>query len=108
MQWLLLGLAICAEVVATQALKASDGFTRPVWIAVVIAGFAVAFVSMAQVVRRMDVGLAYAMWAGGGIALVTIVAWALFGQRPPAVALGGVGVIIAGAAMICLAGSSGE
>ncbi|MGI9187682.1 MAG: DMT family transporter [Gaiellales bacterium] len=108
MNWLLLGLAICAEVVGTQAIKFSNGFTKPIPIAVVIIGFAIAFVSMAQVVKRMDVGLAYAMWAGGGIALVTIVAWIVFDQRPSALSLLGVAVIIGGAALICLGGTSAE
>ena len=108
MHWILLAIAVCAEVAGTQALKYSDGFTKPLPIAIVIAGFAVAFVCMAQVVKRMDVGLAYALWAGCGIALVTVVAWIVFGQRPAVVSLAGVGVIIAGAAMVCLGGGSGE
>ena len=108
MNWILLALAVCAEVCGTQAIKYSNGFTKPLPILVVIVGFAVAFVSMAQVVKRMDVGLAYALWAGCGIALVTIVAWVLFDQRPSWTSLAGVGVIIAGAAMICLGGTSAE
>lgn len=108
MNWILLAVAVGAEVCGTQALKYSDGFTKPLPILVVIAGFAVAFVCMAQVVKRMDVGLAYALWAGCGIAVVTIVAWILFGQRPSTVSLLGLGAIIAGAAAICLGGSSAE
>ena len=108
MHWILLALAVCAEVCGTQAIKYSNGFTKPLPILVVIVGFAVAFISMAQVVKRMDVGLAYALWAGCGIALVTIVAWVLFDQRPSWMSLAGVGVIIAGAAMVCLGGTSAE
>ena len=108
MHWILLALAVCAEVCGTQAIKYSNGFTKPLPILVVIIGFAIAFVSMAQVVKRMDVGLAYALWAGCGIALVTIVAWVLFDQRPSWMSLAGVGVIIAGAAMVCLGGTSAE
>ena len=108
MQWLLLSIAIAAEVCGTQALKYSNGFTKPLPIAIVIAGFAVAFVCMAQVVKRMDVGLAYALWAGSGIAIVTIVAWILFGQRPTPLSLLGLAAIIGGAAVICLSGSRPE
>ena len=108
MHWLLLALAIAAEVCGTQALKYSDGFTKPLPIAIVIVGFAIAFVCMAQVVKRMDVGLAYAVWAGGGIAIVTLVAWGLFGQRPTALSLLGLAAIVAGVATICLSGTRPE
>lgn len=108
MPYALLALAIAAEVCGTQALKYSNGFTKPLPIVIVIAGFAVAFVCMAQVVKRMDVGLAYAVWAGGGIAIVTIVAWALFGQRPTPLSLVGLAAIIGGAAVICLSGTRAE
>ena len=56
----------------------------------------------------MDVGLAYALWAGSGIAIVTIVAWILFGQRPTPLSLLGRAAIIGGAAVICLSGSRPE
>ena len=108
MHWLLLAIAVGAEVCGTQALKYSNGFTKPVPIAIVIVGFAIAFICMAQVVKRMDVGLAYAVWAGGGIAIVTLVAWGLFGQRPTALSLLGLGAIIVGVATICLSGTQSE
>jgi len=108
MQWILLSLAIAAEVCATQALKYSNGFTKPLPIAIVVIGFAIAFISMAQVVKRMDVGLAYAVWAGMGIVIVTIVAWILFGQRPTALSTIGLAAIVGGAAAICISGSRPE
>lgn len=64
--YLLLSIAIIAEVVATNALKASEGFTKPGPAAVVVVGYGVAFFILARVMDQIPVGVAYAIWAGGG------------------------------------------
>jgi len=78
--YLALGLAIVAEVIGTSALKASDGFTR-LWPSVVVAvGYATAFYCLALVLRTVPVGIAYAIWSGLGIVLITVVAFFVYGQ----------------------------
>ncbi len=94
--WLFLSLAIAAEVVATSALKASDGFTR-LWPAVlVVVGYGAAFFFLALTLRTIPIGIAYAIWSGVGVVLITLVAWLLFGQRLDAPALLGMALIVAG------------
>lgn len=79
--WVLLGVAIVAEVVATSALKASEGFTRLVPSVVVILGYGAAFYLLSLALRTIPVGIAYAIWAGLGIVLMAAVGWLAFGQK---------------------------
>jgi multidrug transporter EmrE-like cation transporter len=85
--WLQLLLAIVAEVVATSALKASDGFTR-LWPAViVVVGYSVSFYCLSLVLKTIPVGITYAVWSGLGIVLITLAAWWLYGQTIDTAAL---------------------
>ena len=86
--------AILVEVVATNALKASDGFTRLGPSAVTAAGYAVSFYLLSIALKTIPVGVAYAIWSGIGIVLVTIVAWVLFGQKLDTWALMGIGELV--------------
>ena len=94
--WLTLGAAIVAEVIATSALKASEGFTRLVPTLVVAVGYGLAFWLLALTLRAIPVGVAYAVWSGIGTVLIAVVGWLVFGQRLDAWALIGMALIIAG------------
>lgn len=94
--WLLLLAAIVAEVVATSALKASDGFTRPGPTALVVAGYGLAFWCLSITLRSIPVGIAYAAWSGLGMVLIALAGWWLYGQRLDAAALAGMALIVAG------------
>ncbi|WP_257388029.1 DMT family transporter [Tahibacter caeni] len=94
--WLFLAVAIVSEVAATSALKASDGFSRLWPSLLVVAGYAVAFYFLSLTLRAIPVGVAYAVWSGLGIVLVTAVAWLAYGQKLDAPALLGTGLIVAG------------
>lgn len=96
MAYLFLLVAIIAEVTATSALKQSDGFTRPWSSLVTVAGYAIAFYLLSLTLRTMPTGIAYAIWSGIGIVLVTAVAWLWHGQRLDAAAIIGMALIIAG------------
>jgi small multidrug resistance pump len=102
MTYLYLSIAIVAEVIATSALKASDGFTRLGPSLFVVVGYAVAFYFLSLTLRTMSVGVAYAIWCGAGIVLVSLIGWLVLGQRLDAPALGGMALIIAGVAVINL------
>jgi small multidrug resistance pump len=102
MHWLLLATAIVAEVIATSALKASDGFSRPWPSIVVVVGYAIAFWCLGLTLRSLPVGVVYAIWSGAGIALITLIGWFWFGQRLDAPALAGMGLIVAGVLVIQL------
>ena len=78
--FLLLGVAIVIEVVATALLPKADGFTNPGWATVVLAGYGVSIWLLTIVVRDMPVSVAYAVWAGAGTALVALVGLAFLGE----------------------------
>ena len=97
-----LGLAIVAEVIATSALKASAGFTRLGPSAIVVLGYGTAFYCLSLTLQSLSVGVAYALWSGLGIVLVTVAAYVLYRQSVDLPALIGMGLIVAGVAVIQL------
>lgn len=98
--YLYLAVAIVAEVIATNALKASDGFTKLVPSLVVVIGYGAAFYLLALVLKTIPVGLAYAIWAGLGIILVALVAAVMFRQIPDLPGAIGMALIVAGVVVI--------
>ena len=100
MKWVYLVLAIVSEVVATSALKSSESFSR-LWPSVLtVVGYGVAFYLLSLTLREMPVGIAYAIWSGVGIVLVSLAAVVLFGQKLDLPALIGMGLIVAGVIVI--------
>jgi len=93
---------IVAEVVATSALKLSEGFSRLFPSLVVVAGYGVAFYMLALTLRTLPLGVVYAIWSGIGLALITLVGWFAFGQKLDAAALVGIGLILAGVLVLQL------
>lgn len=104
--WLYLTVAILAEVAATTALKAAEGFTRPLPSLVVVLGYGLAFYCLSLTLRHIPVGIAYAVWSGVGIALITLIGWWVYGQKLDGIAFLGLGLIIAGVLVLQLAGGS--
>jgi multidrug transporter EmrE-like cation transporter len=95
-KWLILGIAIVAETIATSALKSSEGFSKLWPSVIVLIGYAIAFYCLSLTLRTIPVGIAYAIWSGVGIALITLVGWLAFGQKLDAPALIGMALIVAG------------
>jgi small multidrug resistance pump len=98
--WMMLGLAIVAEVIGTTALKASENFTRLMPSLIVVVGYGVAFYCLSLVLRSIPVGVAYAIWSGLGIVLITLVAYLVYGQHIDLAGLIGMGLIIAGVVVL--------
>ena len=94
--WLCLAIAILSETVATSALKASAGFTRPGPAALVVVGYGLAFYFLSLTLRTIPLGVAYAVWSGVGIVLITAAGWILYEQKLDAAALAGIALIVAG------------
>lgn len=94
--WLCLSIAIVSEVIATSALKASEGFSRLAPSVIVVVGYLVAFYFLALTLKTIPVGVAYAIWSGAGVALIALVGWLVFGQRLDAPALIGMALIVTG------------
>jgi len=106
MHWIYLIVAIAAEVAATSALKASEGFTRLWPSLVVVTGYVVAFYCLSLTLRVIPVGVAYAIWSGVGLMLIVIVGRVLFGQVIDAAAVAGFALIIAGVVVLNVFSSS--
>ncbi|CAM4061680.1 MULTISPECIES: SMR family transporter [Rahnella] len=98
--YLLLGLAIVAEVIATSSLKSSEGFTR-LWPSVVtLLGYTIAIFLLSLTLKTLPTGIAYAIWSGVGIVLVSAIGWYGYGQKLDTPAIIGLGLIIAGVIVV--------
>jgi small multidrug resistance pump len=96
MHWFYLILAITAEVFATSMLKLTEGMTKPLPILGVILGYGTAFFLLSLTLKVLPVGVAYAIWSGVGIVLISLVGWIWFKQVLDLPALIGIGLIAAG------------
>jgi small multidrug resistance pump len=96
MKYVMLAVAIVAEVIATTAMKQSEGFSRLPWAIVTVVGYAVAFYFLSQTLKSIPTGIAYAIWSGVGIVLISAAAWAFQGQKLDTPAVVGMGLIISG------------
>jgi small multidrug resistance pump len=100
--WLYLSVAVLSEVIATSALKASDSFTR-LWPSLLaIVGYGIAFYFLTLTLRTVPVGIAYAIWSGIGIVLISVISWFVFGQRLDAPAIVGIGLVVSGVVVLNL------
>jgi small multidrug resistance pump len=89
-------IAILSEVTATSALKAADGF-RNLWPSVVVViGYGTTFYFLSIALRTIPMGVAYAIWSGIGIVLISLAGLMIYGQKLDLAALLGIGLIIAG------------
>lgn len=94
--WLFLLAAIISEVTATSSLKASAGFTKLIPSLIVVMGYALSFYFLSLVLKAIPIGIAYAVWAGLGIVLLTLIGWLVFGQVLDTPALVGISLILSG------------
>jgi small multidrug resistance pump len=95
-------VAVIFEVLATTALKQTDGFTRLMPSLVTVAGYALAFYFLALTLRVMPVGVVYAIWSGAGIFFITLIGWLWFRQSLDLPAVIGICLILAGVLVINL------
>jgi len=97
-----LAIAITGEIIATSALKASNGFSRPLPSMIVVVGYCAAFYFLSVALRSIPVGTAYAIWAGAGIAIISLIGWLFFKQSLDLAAIIGIGLIVAGVVILNL------
>lgn len=77
-------------------MKQSNGFTEPLWSMVTVIGYGVAFFFLSQTLKVIPTGIAYAIWSGVGMVLISLAAWALQGQKLDTPALIGMALIVTG------------
>ena len=101
-----LAIAIVAEVLATSALKESQGFSKLLPTLLVMSGYGASFYFLSLVLQTIPIGVAYALWAGLGIVLITIVGAVVFGQKMDLAAILGIALIISGVVVLRLFSSA--
>ncbi|OAI16462.1 multidrug transporter [Methylomonas lenta] len=106
MNWLYLAIAIMSEVFATSALKAAEGFTRFWPSLLVVIGYASAFYFLSLTLRTIPLGIAYAIWSGVGVVLVSIVGWFIYHQSLSTGALVGIALIVSGVVVLNLSSTT--
>ncbi|WP_455361014.1 DMT family transporter [Streptomyces sp. SYSU K21746] len=105
MPYVLLAAAIAAEVAGTTAMKFSDGFSK-LWPSLgTVAGYLLAFTLLAQTLKTMQVGTAYAIWAGVGTAAVAAIGVIFLGETASAAKLAGIALVIGGVVLLNLGGA---
>ncbi|HEY8607844.1 MAG TPA: multidrug efflux SMR transporter [Noviherbaspirillum sp.] len=102
--WIMLALAIAAEVIATSALKLSNGFTRLGPSVVTVCGYAASFYLLSQILKSLEVGIVYAVWSGVGLAAVALIGVFWFGETITLLKLLGLLAILVGVILLNLAG----
>ena len=106
MAWIYLSTAIAAEVFGTLSLKASDGFSKLLPSIGVVLGYATAFILMASSLKRLDVGITYAIWSGVGIVGAAIGGYIFFDQQLSKLNIIGMAIIVVGVVVMNLGGAS--
>ncbi|BCX79889.1 multidrug transporter [Campylobacter sp. 19-13652] len=100
--WVLLGISVVMEVVATTLLKLSEGFSRPLYAICSMLIYLVLFYLLSIVFKSIPVGIAYAIWSGLGIVLISLIGYFFLAQKLDMPALIGIALIIAGVVVINL------
>jgi small multidrug resistance pump len=100
-------LAIASEVIGTTALKASDGFTHPIPVIVVVVGYAASFYFLALTLREIPLGITYAVWSGIGTAAIAIIGVLFFRETLGWAGIAGISLIVIGVALLNLSGAHG-
>ena len=96
MNWLYLLIAIIFEIIATTALKQSNGFTNHIYTAISLFGYGFALFFLSMVLKTIPVGVAYAIWSGVGVAIITLIGLFFFNQKIDLAGVIGIGLIITG------------
>ena len=97
-----LTIAIVAEVVGTSALKGTEGFSRLGPSLVVVGSYALAFYMLSLTLKTIPVGVAYALWCGVGMALISLIGWTVLKQKLDVGAIAGIALIVSGVVVLSL------
>ncbi|MFJ4712489.1 DMT family transporter [Streptomyces sp. NPDC088785] len=105
MGYVLLAGAIAAEVAATTAMKYSEGFSR-LWPSLItVSGYVIAFALLAQTLKTVQIGTAYAIWAGAGTAVIAAIGMVFLGEGLTLAKVAGIVLVIGGVVLLNLGGA---
>lgn len=100
MHWLYLSIAILSEVIASSALPAAQGFRNPLPTAVVVVGYVAAFYFLSLTLEGIPLGVAYAVWSGVGVALISLLGWVVYRQSLGPIEMLGIALIVVGVVIL--------
>ncbi len=106
MAWLYLAFAIVAEVIASTALPAAQGFKNPLPSVIVVVGYVTAFYFLSRTLETIPLGVSYALWSGVGIVLISLGGLIFYRQTLSLLEIFGIVLIIAGAVILKLGGKA--
>jgi len=104
--WTILMAAIAFEVIGTTCMKLSDGFTRYVPATLMLLFYLASLVGLSLTLKKIEVGIAYAVWSGVGTALIAVIGIAFFQEELTPMKVGGMLLVITGAVMLNLASNA--
>ena len=96
MHWLYLALAIIFEVGGTTSMKLSEGLTKPIFAVLIFVLYGVSFALLAIVLKKLDLGLTYAIWSGIGTATIALIGYIWFKEPMGPLKIGSIVLIIVG------------
>jgi small multidrug resistance pump len=105
--YLFLLIAIISEVAASTALRATEGFTKLVPSIITVIGYIISFYALSLTLGTIKLGIAYALWSGIGMVLITALGWLVYKQKLDWPALAGIALIILGVIVIQLFSEEG-
>lgn len=104
MHWLYLALAIVLEVAGTTAMKLSDGFKKPLWAVAMFVAYVACFSFVTLAIRRIDLSVAYAIWAGVGTAVIALLGVVAFGEAVTPLEVAGIVLVVLGVVALNVSG----
>ncbi|MBS3757744.1 MAG: multidrug efflux SMR transporter [Desulfobacterales bacterium] len=104
--WFFLFIAIVLEVAGTTSMKLSEGFSRLVPSVLIFLFYGLSFAGLTLALKRIDVSVAYAIWAGLGTALITVIGLIYFKEPATALKIISIGLIILGVIGLNVNGSA--
>lgn len=96
MHWVFLTLAIACEIIGTMAMKYAEGFSKPLPSLCVFLFYGLALTCITIALKKIDLSVAYTIWAGVGTALIALIGIAYFGEPSPPLKLASIGLVILG------------
>lgn len=106
MHWIYLTIAILLEVAGTTCVKLSEGFVKPFYGVLLFVFYFLSFALLTLALKRVDVSLAYAIWAGAGTALIAAIGMLYFNEPVSVQKILGVFLIVGGVVTLNLSGGS--
>ncbi|ETD66667.1 multidrug transporter [Pelistega indica] len=100
MHWIFLIIAILAEIIATSALQASNGFSKLLPSMTSVVGYIITFYMLSLAIKQIPLGIAYAIWSGVGIVVLALIGYFFYKQTLDLPAIVGLGMIVVGVIII--------